>query len=78
MPTGQDLIDYWISKLPEGEKKIFKILIDFYPDSVNREALSDVTSYMPSSRNTYLQRMKAKEIISIESGLIKASENLFL
>jgi hypothetical protein len=78
LPTGPDLQDYWLSNLPEGERKILAVLIKAYPEAVPRDTLSEKTGYMRSSRDAYIQRMSAKEIITTEGrGMVKASENLF-
>ena len=78
LPTGSALQEYWLENLPAGEKNILQILIDAYPEAVSRDVVSEKTGYMRSSRDAFIQRMGAKEIILIESrGFVKASENLF-
>lgn len=76
LPTGKELRDYWMAKLPVGERAILDILIKRYPNSVTRDELSDITQYKRSSRDAYLSRLRAKELIE-DDGYIKASENLF-
>lgn len=78
LPTGEDLQEYWLQNLPEGEKKILRVLIEAYPNAVPRDTISNETGYLRSSRDAYIQRMTSKEIISFEGkGMVKASENLF-
>lgn len=78
LPTGSDLRSYWLSKLPEGEAKVLQILIDAYPNSIERSAIDEQTEYKRSSRDAYLSRMIAKKIvISGGQGMVKASDNLF-
>ena len=78
LPTGPELQQHWLDKLPEGECKILKALIDAYPQSLTREALTQETGYAKSSRDTYLQRMRAKQIVSEPNrGEVRASEDLF-
>lgn len=77
LPTGRALQDYWMAKLPEGEKRILEILIDNYPNDTERNALDDATGYKRSSRDAYLARLKARRLVDGDRGTVKASENLF-
>lgn len=78
LPTGEDLQNYWLSNLPQGEAAILQMLIDAYPDSVSRDELSQKTGYQRSSRDAYIQRMASKEIVvAVGRGEVKASETLF-
>jgi hypothetical protein len=78
LPTGEELRDYWLRRLPEGERAILEQLIEAYPEAVQREALDEATGYKRSSRDAYLQRMRAKQLIEEPSrGEVRASENLF-
>lgn len=78
LPTGDALRDYWINKLPQGERAIFEQLISVYPDAIDRDVLSESTGYQRSSRDAYLQRMNSKQLIEIVGrGQVKASDQLF-
>lgn len=77
LPTGQELIDYWKKRLPTGEAKIFSVLVEQYPESIDRERLGELTEYTRSSRNTYLQKLGAKELIEVSGQTVKASPRLF-
>lgn len=78
LPTGQALQEFWLRTLPQGERAILEVLIHAYPDSVDREALSEATGYKRSSRDTYLQRMAAKELVEFPGpGQVRASDTLF-
>lgn len=78
LPTGVDLQNYWLKKLPEGERAILTILIVAYPTEVNRDYLDEVTGYKRSSRDAYLARLTAKELVESNGrGTVKASSNLF-
>lgn len=79
LPEGEELREYLMKTLPEGERRILGILINSYPAVVDREMLSTETGYAPSSRNTYLQRLTARQLVEFEGrGAIKASEKLFV
>lgn len=78
LPTGQALQEYWLARLPEGERKVLGVLIDRYPRPVPRIELDDETGYQRSSRDAYLQRLRAKQLISEPSrGEVRASDDLF-
>lgn len=65
LPTGDALRDYWLDRLPDGERAVLEVLIENYPDDVSRETIDAQTGYKRSSRDAYIQRMKAKQIIEI-------------
>lgn len=78
LPTGKELQQHWLNTLPQGEKVMLELILDAYPNSITREELSEKSTYQRSSRDAYLQRMLAKEIIeTINRGEVKASETLF-
>ncbi len=77
LPTGEKLREYWHHRLPEGERVILDILINAYPESCSRDILSNTTGYADSTRNTYIQRLSAKELVQTSSDGVKANDNLF-
>lgn len=78
LPTGQALQEYWLDKLPEGEAKILELLIAVSGKPIERDTLDSQTGYARSSRDAYLQRLKARQLVEIVSrGEVRASEVLF-
>lgn len=78
LPTGAELQEHWMRKLPSGEAKVLQVLIDAYPAAVSRDSLTESTGFARSSRDAYLQRMKAKQLWTEPSrGEVRASEDLF-
>lgn len=78
LPTGQDLRNYWLARLSGGERTFLELLIRHYPNALDREALDEPTGYKATSRNTYLQRLAARELIeSVDRSKVKASDRLF-
>ena len=78
LPTGSELRDHWLQHLPEGERKIFEVLIQMYPNTVAREALEESTGYKRSSRDTYIQRLRSRQLVEVSrNGELSASEELF-
>lgn len=78
LPTGPELREFWNRKLPDGERKILEILCAAYPDAVARADLDEQTGYMRSSRDAYLARLRAKQLVAEPSrGMVRATGVLF-
>ena len=78
LPTGLALRSYWLEHLPRGETTLLRALINAYPSPLAREALTDVSGYRRSSRDTYLQRLIARELVERSGdGSVRASDQLF-
>lgn len=78
LPIGVDLQQFHLGRLPQGERALLEILIGAYPESVAKDTLTERTGYMRSSRDAYLARMRAKQIITEPSrGEARASDTLF-
>jgi hypothetical protein len=57
---------------------VLALLIEAYPKAVDRERISEATEYMRPSRDTYIQRLRARELVEVESrGTVRAAEMLF-
>lgn len=78
LPTGDELQRHWMERLPPGERAILQVLLTAYPDPVNRDCLKDATEYQRSSRDAYLQRLKARRLVEIVGrGEVRAAKELF-
>lgn len=78
LPTGAALREHWLGRLPEGERAVLEIAIAAHPDWVTRDAISDSTGYKRSSRDAYIQRLRARRLLAdAERGGVKASGELF-
>lgn len=77
LPTGDELQQYWFDRLPEGERKILERLVEHHPSFVTRDSLTNETEYKRSSRDAYIARLKAKQLVVTDSHGIRASDNLF-
>ena len=80
LPTGDALRTYWMEskRLPAGEKKILEAVCDVYPEPVSRENLSDSTGFKRSTRNAYIQRLAARELVQeTDRDHVKAVDALF-
>jgi len=79
LPFGAALYDYWMNRLPLGEKALLEVLCESgAPTQIHRDVLTERTGYKRSTRDAYLKRMFAKRIITLDGpGFISASVELF-
>jgi uncharacterized protein len=78
LPTGDDLLKYWRSRLPLGELKILDVVVAAYPNAIDKEDIDIATGYKRSSRDTYLQRLRSRRlIVDAGGGQVRAAEELF-
>jgi uncharacterized protein len=61
LPEGRALLDHWLARLPEGERAVLSAIAE--AGEIDRDAISDATGYKRSSRDTYLQRLSARQLI---------------
>jgi Mn-dependent DtxR family transcriptional regulator len=67
LPTGRELQEYYLGRLPEGERRIFEYLIENEGRAIDRDVLSDALGYKRSSRDVYLQRLAARGLVESAS-----------
>lgn len=77
LPTGEALREYWLTRLPQGEAAVLEIAISAYPGDVERAAVDEKTGYKRSSRDAYIQRLQARQLLAKGGGAVQASETLF-
>jgi hypothetical protein len=78
LPTGDALRDHWLHRLPDGERKILDVLIQSYPNTVEREHLEESTGFKRSTRDAYIQRLSSRRLVdTVGRGEVKASDILF-
>lgn len=78
LPTGQELQEYWLRELPIGESKIFGILLEAGGEPVDRAVFDELCGFARSSRDAYLSRLVAKQIVeTVGRGQVKAAKLLF-
>lgn len=77
LPTGKALIQYWFTNLPQGERKVFEILIGRKGKYIEREQIDQLTGYKIRSRNAYIQRLQTRELVETSSAGVRASDFLF-
>jgi hypothetical protein len=77
LPTGRALRQRVLSELPEGERKVLECVVANYPRTVPREAIDKYTGYKRSSRDAYVQRLGARELVVTSGDGVTASGHLF-
>lgn len=78
LPVGEELRAHWMERLPEGERRIFEILVHNYPGTVDRDTISEATGFKRSTRDAYLSRMSAKMLFTEPArGQVRAADQLF-
>lgn len=76
MPTGPALVEYWRTKLPQGEWAMLEIALKNYPHYVARDIMSADSDYKRSSRDAYIQRLKARRLVETSSDGVRAADIL--
>jgi hypothetical protein len=77
LPTGEALQAYWLQRLPPGEQAVLEAAIAAYPNGVDREAIDEATGYKRSSRDAYIQRLQARQLLEKGGGAVVATAVLF-
>lgn len=78
LPSGEALQEYWINRLPPGERIVLEAAIAVYPETVRRDSLEEITGYKRSSRDAYIARLGARKLIqAVGRGEVRASDQLF-
>lgn len=78
LPTGSDLREWHMNRLPAGEKIILEQLINAYPNSIEKVQLDELTEYKRQTRDAYLFRLRSKKLVEETGrGMVKASDTLF-
>lgn len=77
LPRGRALREYWLQRLPDGERAILQHLCNMNGRAMERDNITTATTYKRSSRDAYISRLKARELVVAEGSLVKASPMLF-
>lgn len=74
--NGPALRDKVLQTLPQGEARVLSALLES-TSGLDRESISIQTGYTRSSRNTYIQRLTARELVEVEGNTVRAAGILF-
>ena len=66
LPTGPDLIDYWLSYLSKAEGTVLRLLLDSWPAPMSKAAIAAAADYSPTSGgfNGALARLRSLQLIT--------------
>lgn len=66
LPTGRALIEHWNSKLGKAERMILGVVLDAWPNPLDRETVAERTGYSSGSGgfNNALARLRTLELIT--------------
>jgi hypothetical protein len=80
LPTGKDLLDYWLGRLGKAERMILNALYHVYPQSLGKEAVGSRTGYAPDggSFNNAIGKLRTLELIHGGAHNLKASDEFFI
>jgi hypothetical protein len=78
LPTGPALRDYWLRMLSKSERACLTALIEYYPNTLDRDNVARAAGYTPGTGgvNNALSRLRTLELITGRDQL-KASDVLF-
>ncbi len=68
--SGPELVEHVMRTLPTGEAKVLKALLD-HPNGLERDTITELTEYTRASRNTYIQRLGARQLVVVEGAIVK-------
>lgn len=80
LPTGDQLIEYWLNRLGKCERACLEVLCSEYPSGLCKEALANLTGYEASGGgfNNALSKLRTLELIHVHgSKEMKASDAFF-
>lgn len=63
LPTGPALVAHWRERLTGGELVFLDAVLRAWPGSMSRDELTTLTGYKRSSRDTYLKKLLARELV---------------
>lgn len=76
LPTGMALLEHWLKQLPEGERRILEFVAASQPHPIDRAKIDEYTGYKRSSRDAYISRLNARELVIVERDGIRLAESL--
>jgi len=77
LPVGDALREWWLPRLPEGERRVLKVALEAFPNGVDREHITAQTDYKRSTRDAYIYRLSLRKLVEVRGGTVVASGQLF-
>lgn len=78
LPSGQELVRYWLGKLPKAERTILEYLVSIHPNGTSVDELGTQVGYSPTSGaySQALGRLRTLELIT-RGRPVMASDHFF-
>lgn len=78
LPSGQELLDYWLGQLPKAPRLILGTLAKAWPDSMSKEEVAAHSDYEPGGGgfNNAISRLRTLELITGTGAALRAAEEL--
>lgn len=78
LPTGPELVRFWMSQLGKAEREILQAVAAVYPDGLDKATIGERTGYTPGGGgfNNALGRLRTLQLVTGKD-IIKASDDLF-
>jgi uncharacterized protein len=79
LPTGRELIDYWIREAGTAPGAMLRALVEAYPKTLSRDEVAEASNYSPTSRHVdnSLSYLRTLELIEGDRSALSASQELF-
>lgn len=77
LPTGDALRAHWLANLPDGERRVLEAAIAHYPDTTTKAEIDAATSFKRSTRDAYIQRLRARALIEASRDGVRVVDALF-
>lgn len=61
----------------EAERRVLEAVIGMYPDAATRAEIEQATDYKRSTRDAYIQRLKARALVTVTADGVRAADMLF-
>jgi energy-coupling factor transporter ATP-binding protein EcfA2 len=76
LPTGAELIKYWLQRLSGGEQQILNIIAN-NPNGITREEIDRLTGYKRSTRDAYIQRLTLRKLLISGNGKVQLNPKIY-
>lgn len=77
LPQGRRLREYWQENLSKGEWNVLHVAILVYPKMVAKEKIRAQTDYSRSSLDTFLSRLRIRQLVVVQGDQVRAADILF-
>lgn len=76
LPTGPALLDWWLSKMPGPQAKVFTALVEAWPDGMTRAELGEATDYRPDTGHfgNLLGWLRSRDFV-VGSGVLRVADD---